>query len=71
MRVQKNSEYDLMAAVAIAGPVTIGIDHLHSSFQVMMILCLFYILSFHLYSFTAAGFLTSLLALTPNLLTLC
>ena len=34
VRVRRGSESDLMAAVAIAGPVTIGVDHRHSSFQV-------------------------------------
>lgn len=34
VKITKGSEDDLMAAVAIAGPVTVGIDHLHSSFQV-------------------------------------
>ena len=34
VQIRKGSESDLMAAVAIAGPVTVGIDHKHSSFQV-------------------------------------
>ena len=34
VKIRKGSETDLMAAVAIAGPVTVGIDHKHSSFQV-------------------------------------
>lgn len=33
VKIRKGSESDLMAAVAIAGPVTVGIDHKHSSFQ--------------------------------------
>ena len=32
--IAKGSETELMAAVAIAGPVTVGVDHQHSSFQV-------------------------------------
>lgn len=34
VRIRRGEETDLMAAVAIAGPVTIGIDHSHSAFQV-------------------------------------
>lgn len=34
VRIRRYSESDLMAAVAIAGPVTVGVDHMHSSFQV-------------------------------------
>ena len=34
VRIASKSETDLMAAVAIAGPVTVGIDHMHSAFQV-------------------------------------
>ena len=34
VKIKKGSETDLMAAVAIAGPVTVGVDHAHSSFQV-------------------------------------
>ena len=36
VRIKKGEETDLMAAVAIAGPVTIGVDHGHSAFQVTM-----------------------------------
>ena len=36
VRVRTHNEYDLMAAVAVAGPVTVGIDHMHSSFQVQV-----------------------------------
>ena len=34
VRVRRGSERDLMVAVAVAGPVTVGVDHMHSSFQV-------------------------------------
>ncbi len=34
VKIPTGSEDDLMGAVAIAGPVTVGVDHLHSSFQV-------------------------------------
>lgn len=34
IRITSKSETDLMAAVAISGPVTVGVDHMHSSFQV-------------------------------------
>lgn len=36
VRIQKGSESDLLAAVAIVGPVTVGIDHNHAAFQVPM-----------------------------------
>lgn len=41
VRIKRNSESDLMAAVAIAGPVTVGVDHMHSSFQVNSCLILY------------------------------
>ena len=34
VRVEKGEETDLMAAVAITGPVAVGVDHSHSAFQV-------------------------------------
>ena len=34
VRIKKGEESDLMAAVAISGPVAVGIDHSHSAFQV-------------------------------------
>lgn len=37
VRIKKGEESDLMAAVAINGPVAVGIDHSHSAFQVKSI----------------------------------
>ena len=37
VRITTGNEDDLMGAVAIAGPVTVGVDHLHSSFQVCIL----------------------------------
>ena len=32
--IRRGEEFDLKAAVAIAGPVIVGVDHSHSAFQV-------------------------------------
>lgn len=64
VRIQSHSETDLKAAVAIAGPVTVGVDHMHSSFQVKkqsQLICLYSVCSF-----TAVGYLMNHLAPTTH-----